>query len=436
MRFLKTSQTKNNTLRLSLSIKQSKFYVILFSAKIPRTAYRPFNLQKGESTLPSKPTGDLALVKKLNTAIVLDAIIEHAPLSRAAISELTGLNKATVSSLVQGLIDSHLVLEIGPGESSGGRKPLMLLFNEKAGYAVGVDFGVNYIRGVLADLQGQVVAESYSQLGRKQAEQPLNPLTDCIQELIGQAPDSPYGIVGIGIGAPGIVDAEGTILFAPNLKLKQFELRAQLEQRFGLPVTVDNEANAGAQGEQRYGAGRNIPNQIYVSVGMGIGTGIILNNKLFKGSSGFSGEMGHLSIQYDGKPCSCGNQGCWELYASENALLEEAAPLGFESLEELLAACEEGNKEVQKLFSIIGAYIGIGIAGIVNALNPDVVILGNRMSRGAKWLAPALEEAVLKRTLPYNREGLQLLFAELQEHSAVRGAAYYAISQFFSKIKR
>lgn len=383
----------------------------------------------------SKSTGDLALVKKLNTSIVLDTIMNLAPLSRAAISEKTGLNKATVSSLVQDLIDNHLVLEIGPGESSGGRKPVMLLFNEKAGYAVGVDFGVNYIRGLLVDLQGQIVAESYSQLGRKQAEKPLEPLADCIEELIRQAPDSPYGIVGIGVGAPGIVDADGTILFAPNLRLKQIELKKLLEQRFGLPVTVDNEANAGAQGEQKYGAGQGIVNQIYVSVGIGIGTGIILNGELFKGTSGFSGELGHLSIQYDGKPCSCGNQGCWELYASENALLELAEPLGFDNLEDLLAAAEQGNKEVQELFGTIGSYIGIGIAGIVNALNPDVVIIGNRMSRGAEWLAATVEEAVLKRTLPYHREGLKLLFAELQELSAVRGAAYYAINQFFAKIK-
>ncbi|RIX53124.1 ROK family protein [Paenibacillus nanensis] len=382
-----------------------------------------------------KSTGDLALIKKINTSIVLDSVIQHAPLSRALISEKTGLNKATVSSLVQDLIDSHLVLEIGPGKSSGGRKPTLLLFNEKAGFAIGIDLGVNYIKGLLVDLSGNVVADNYRKLKPKQTEEVLKTLTEAIDELILKAPESEYGIVGIGIGVPGIVDDQGTILFAPNMKWRHVELKRLLEDRFKVPVTIDNEANAGAQGEQKYGAGRDIPNQIYVSVGIGIGTGIILNSELFKGSSGFSGELGHLSIQYDGKPCSCGNNGCWELYASENALLEQAAPTGLESLEELLQAAEDGDERVRSLFSNIGTYLGVGIANIVNVFNPNVVIIGNRMSRAAEWLSPAMQAAIDQRTLPYHRDKLRILFAELREQSAVRGAAYYAISEFFTKIK-
>lgn len=383
----------------------------------------------------TKPTGDLALIKKMNTSIVLEAVLKHAPLSRAGISETTGLNKATVSSLVQDLIDANLVYESGPGQSSGGRKPVMLLFNDKAGYAVGIDLGVNYIRGILTDLAGAVVADRYLELSRAGQELPLEQLLACINDLLAKAPDSPYGIVGIGVGVPGIVDDQGTILFAPNMKLKQIELRRMLEERYKLPVTIDNEANAGAQGEQKYGAGRGIRNQIYVSVGIGIGTGIILNKELFKGASGFSGELGHLSIQFDGKPCSCGNQGCWELYASENALLEQAAELGFDTLEQLLAAAEQGDERVRDLFREIGSYLGVGVANIVNVFNPDVVIIGNRMSGGAKWLGPAITEAVDARTLSYHRAQLRILFAELQEQSAVRGAAYYAISEFFTKVK-
>lgn len=382
-----------------------------------------------------KSTGDLALIKKMNTAIVLEAVIQHAPLSRSQISEKTGLNKATVSNLVQDLIDNHLVQEIGPGESSGGRKPTMLLFQEKTGYAVGIDLGVNYIKGILADLSGNVIAERSLKLKPAQSENALEHLAGTIESLIKNAPSSEYGIVGIGVGVPGIVDEDGTILFAPNMKWRQVELRRLLEQRFGLPVTIDNEANAGAQGEQKYGAGQNIANQIYVSVGIGIGTGIILNGELFKGSSGFSGELGHLSIQYDGKPCSCGNNGCWELYASENALLEQASSLGFDGLEELLQAAEAGDEQVRALFRVIGSYLGAGIANIVNVFNPSAVIIGNRMSRAAEWIAPSLHESVDRRTLPYHREKLDLLFAELKDQAAVRGAAYYAISRFIAKIK-
>ncbi|MFS0726105.1 ROK family protein [Paenibacillus sp. 1P07SE] len=382
-----------------------------------------------------KATGDLALIKKMNTAIVLDAIVKKAPLSRANISELTGLNKATVSSLVQDLIDSHLVMEIGMGASSGGRKPVMLIFNRTAGYAVGIDLGVNYIRGVLTDLEGSVIHEADIPLHRHELEQVLPELYQLIDSLMAQAPASPYGVVGIGIGVPGIVDESGIILFAPNLKWKQVGLQRLVSERYALPVFIDNEANAGAQGEQKYGAGRGVAHQIYVSVGIGIGTGIILNKELYKGASGFSGELGHLSIDLAGKPCSCGNLGCWELYASEHALLEMAAPLGYGSLRELLHAADDGDEAAQSLFRRIGADLGVGLANVVNVFNPELVIIGNRMSLARRWIEDSVRETVAQRTLSYHRKELRLQFAELGEQSAVRGAAYYAINRFFHRVK-
>jgi len=385
--------------------------------------------------LKSKATGDLALVKKMNSYIVLACIRKHSPVSRAQISELTGLNKATVSSLVNELLENNLVLEIGPGESSGGRKPVLLLFNERAGYAIGIDLGVNYIRAVLADLNGNVVIERYEKLKQQHRELAFDALTANIDALMSQTPESTYGIVGIGVGAPGIVDQDGNILFAPNMKWREVPLQHMLNERYHLPVIIDNEANAGAQGEQKYGAGKGIRNLVYLSVGYGIGSGMILDKELYKGTSGFSGELGHLSIAYDGKECSCGNLGCWELYASEKALLEEASPLGYEGLDELIAAAQKGDANVLKIFESIGRFLGIGIANIINTLNPDCVMIGNRMSRAAQWIMPAIQQTVQQRALSFHSEELKILFAELKEHSAVRGAAYYAIDRFFEQFK-
>ncbi|TYP71860.1 ROK family transcriptional regulator [Paenibacillus methanolicus] len=385
--------------------------------------------------MKAKATGDLAMIKKINTAIVLEAVLKHAPLSRAQISERTGLNKATVSSLVQDLIDASLIVETGPGESSGGRKPVILLFNARAGFAVGIDLGVNYIRGVLTDLEGTVVAEHEQTVAAKEEDVVVRQLEDCIDSLRSQIPDCPYGLVGIGVGVPGVVDDEGAILFAPNLGWRDMPLQRRLAGRFGVPVTIDNEANAGAQGEQKYGAGRGIAHQIYVSVGIGIGTGIILRKDLYKGASGFSGELGHLSIERGGKPCRCGNQGCWELYASENALLEQAAALGHADLGSLLRAAEAGDADVLRLFRGIGESLGIGIANIVNVFNPEAVIIGNRMSRAQRWIEDALTNTVNARTLSFHRERMRILFADLRDQSAVRGAAYYAISGFIARMK-
>ncbi|WP_391574690.1 ROK family protein [Cohnella sp.] len=381
------------------------------------------------------PTGDQALIKRINTAIVLESILRGAPLSRAQISEQTGLNKATVSSLVQDLIDGSLVREIGTGQSSGGRKPVMLEFVAASGYAIGIDLGVNYVRGALVDMRGVILAEQTSPLRDSEPEAVFEQLCGCVEALIAEAPPSPYGIVGIGAGVPGIVDEHGTILFAPNLQWRDIPLQRMLTERFGLPVIIDNEANAGALGEQKYGAGRNIANLVYVSVGIGIGTGLILNKSLYKGTTGFSGEMGHLSIEAHGQSCACGNRGCWELYASERALLKQASSLGFDDLEQLLAAASSGRQDVQELFADIGEYLGIGIANIVNIFNPDAVIIGNRLSQARPWLENALRQTVVQRALGFHLRKAQFLFAELGERSAMMGAAEMAISGFFSRIK-
>ncbi|WP_372660527.1 ROK family protein [Cohnella sp.] len=381
------------------------------------------------------PTGDQALIKRINTAIVMEFILRGAPLSRAQISERSGLNKATVSSLVQDLIDNSLVKEIGRGESSGGRKPVMLEFIATSGYAIGIDLGVNYIRGVLTDLRGMTVAERTSSLHRTEPEAVIEQLCVCIEALRSEAPASPYGIIGIGVGVPGLVDDNGAILFAPNLKWRDVPLQRLLTERFSLPITIDNEANMGALGEQKYGAGRNINNLVYVSVGIGIGTGLILQKALYKGASGFSGEMGHLSVEAHGKSCSCGNRGCWEMYASEQALLDQAAVLGYDDLESLLAAASAGREDVLALFSGIGEYLGIGIANIVNVFNPDAVVIGNRMSQAQPWLEGILRQTVVQRALGFHLRKVQLLFAELGERSAMMGAAEMAITGFFTKLK-
>ncbi|WP_239617811.1 ROK family protein [Cohnella mopanensis] len=380
-------------------------------------------------------TGDQALIKRINTAIVLEYILRGSPLSRAQISEQSGLNKATVSSLVQDLIDGALVQEIGTGQSSGGRKPVLLEFVASSGYAVGIDLGVNYIRGVLTDLRGNVVAERTSALRLTEPNAAVDQLCGCIEHLMTEAPSSPYGIVGIGVGVPGLVDDNGTILFAPNLQWRDIPLQRLLTEKFSLPITIDNEANMGALGEQKYGVGRSINNLIYVSVGIGIGTGLILHKSLYKGASGFSGEMGHLSVEAHGKSCTCGNRGCWEMYASEQALLEQAAPLGFEDLESLLVAASSGRQDVLELFSNIGEYLGVGIANIVNVFNPDAVVIGNRMSQARPWLENALRQTVVQRALGFHLRKVQLLFAELGERSSMMGAAEMAIAGFFARVK-
>ncbi|MNU53340.1 N-acetylglucosamine repressor [compost metagenome] len=394
-------------------------------------------------------TGDQFLVKQINSSIVLDLIRTHSPISRAAVSVKSGLNKGTVSNLVNQLIENGLVEEMGQGESSGGRKPVMLSFNQRAGYAIGVDLRIDMASAVLTDLQGNIVQQVESTLESIEPHLVYATLSRMIHELIASAPESHYGVVGIGVGVPGIVDDSGNVLFAPNLHWNNVNLGARLREEFQIPAVIDNEANAGAQGEKEFGAGTDRDHLIYISVSHGIGTGMVINKDIYKGASGYSGEAGHTTIEADGKQCSCGNYGCWELYASERALLEEARqsdalkeaaqsyfPDGDDlRLEHLVQLAGSGNEEARLLFKNNGRFLGIGIANIINIFNPELIIIGNRIALAEAWIADEIRETVANRALPYHKDKVHIEFSHLNMGATVIGAASLALAQFFDKMR-
>lgn len=381
------------------------------------------------------------LVKQINKSIVFKAIKNKGPVSRAQISKETGLNKATVSTMVSELLEASFIHEIGEGQSSGGRKPVMLYFNHHAGYSIGIDLGVNYILGILTDLGGNRIEKTVIKLQTTELNDVIDQMNSVIESLIKKAPKSPYGVVGIGIGVPGQIDQDDNILFAPNLKWSNVNFKKIIEDKFRIATKIENEANAGAHGEKLHGAGKNITNQIYISIGIGIGTGIIINNQLYKGSSGISGEMGHFTIDANGRKCSCGSRGCWELYASEGALLTAAKKAKIAKnnqstdLDFILKEAKEGTPAVLQLLNTLGENIGIGIVNIINTFNPGVVIIGNRMAQFKNWIVNPIERMLDERLSIYHKANTEIRFSVLGNDSIALGVNSFAISNFFSKHK-
>lgn len=386
--------------------------------------------------LNANQTWNHHVVKKGNKSLVLDKIKYNSPISRATVASQVGLNKGTVSSLVNDLLEEHLIYESGPGESSGGRRPVMLLFNEKAGYSIGIDIGVNYLLGVLTDLNGNIHTEKRIAFKNLSYEEIELRLFETIDFLLISTPDCPHGVVGIGVGVPGIVEKDGNILLAPNLNWRNINLKEVLEEKYNLPIIIENEANAGAYGEKHFGAGKDFENVIYVSAGIGIGVGLILNGSLYKGSNGFSGELGHMTIQAGDLLCRCGNEGCWELYASEQALMRHAEkldiPLDSQDLEGLVSLAQSGNEEVIQLFHQTGDYLGIGINNIINIFNPQQVIIGNRLAYSKKWLKDSLNKRITNQALWFQQNDLQIDFSELSTRSTALGVAAFSIENFLS----
>ncbi|MCF3942910.1 ROK family transcriptional regulator [Oceanobacillus alkalisoli] len=384
-------------------------------------------------------TWNQQVVKQENKALVLEKIIENSPISRADIATSTGLNKGTVSSLVKELLDENLINESGPGKSSGGRRPVMLHFNKLAGYSIGIDLGVNYILGVLTDLKGNICLEKQINFSNLTYEEILEKLNGVIDHLMNDVPPSPYGIVGIGIGVPGIVNKEKKILLAPNLSWRNVDLKAELENRYEVPITIENEANAGAYGEKNFGVGQDFNNIIYVSVGIGIGVGLILNGNLYRGNNGFSGELGHMTIELNGMKCSCGNAGCWELYASERSLIMNAERSNFNqeqndhlSLETILELANNGESTSIQLFEQIGKYLGVGMNNIINTFNPEQVIIGNRMAEAEQWIKQPLIDSIQNQSLWYSQQDLKIDFSNLRTHSTALGVAAFSAEAFLN----
>ncbi|PGT90699.1 MULTISPECIES: ROK family transcriptional regulator [Bacillaceae] len=379
----------------------------------------------------SQLTWNQQIVKKNNTLLVFQTITNEEPISRADIAQQTGLNKATVSSLVNELLTKNLVYESGPGESSGGRRPVLLHYNVNAGYSIGIDLGVNYILGVVTDLKGKILLEKTVKVNEHTFIEVTEQIKQVIHSLIKELPKTPYGIIGIGLGIPGIVDKQGEIRVAPNLGWKNSDIKTLLEEEFQIPVIVENEANAGAYGEKQFGVGQDYKNIVYVSAGIGIGVGLILNNELYQGLHGFSGEMGHMVINMNGIPCSCGSKGCWEAYASEHALLKSAG--SDSTLESLIDKAQNQDEKAIALFKETGQYIGYGINNIINTFNPEQIIIGNRLAMAQTWIKQSMLDIIYSHSLSFQQQDLQISFSKHSTHSAALGVAAITTESFIQR---
>ena len=264
-------------------------------------------------------------------------------------------------------------------------------------------------------------------------------LVSIISQLLDAAPESPYGVSGIGMAVPGLVNKSGEILIAPNLGWKNVHLKKDIESRFQIPVIMENEANAGAYGEKLYGTGKDYEHILYVSAGIGIGVGVLLNGELYLGAEGYAGEAGHMMVEINGKNCSCGSKGCWEMYASERALLAEAGTLpgiGETSLtiETLCELAESGHRGVLAVFHKVGTYLGIGLHNLIHTFNPELVIIGNRLVLARKWLEEPIRQVIERYTIKWHRDQANIQFSGLMTDAAALGSAALAIEQFFKQL--
>ncbi|SER61266.1 ROK family transcriptional regulator [Salisediminibacterium halotolerans] len=398
----------------------------------------------------SNVTGSFQLMKSLNRSLVLNKIRSAGAVSRAAIAKETKLTPPTVTNIVNELIESNLVRESEMGTSKGGRKPVLLTINDQEFFIIGLDVGARKIRGVLTDLNAKELVADHAALYQDiSADQLTERMTQMIEDLIQSAGVERTQVVGVGVGMHGIVDHEqGVARFAPTYHLKEIPIKEQLETAVKLPVFVENDAKAMALGELWFGAGRGCDNLIAVNIGVGIGAGIIFNNRLYHGHNAVAGELGHTIIDINGSPCSCGSFGCLQTVAGGDSIAERAArelASGRESLlREKIAGKDEINGEIvyecalagdQLCIDILqetGRYLGVGMTNVINLMNPAKLIIGGGVSKAGDFILGPLQDVVSQRALTDEVKQTNISTAELQEHATVIGAVTIVLADLFT----
>lgn len=393
-------------------------------------------------------TGDSTLVRQMNLSVILNHLRTKAPISRAGLAQATGLNKTTVSSLVDELLQRQFVREIGSTTARKGHPAIMLDLNPAAGFIVGCEIGVDFILVVCTNFAPEILwrHEEHTDPGMGQnaiLARAITLLNDAIQQGYQE-----YGVLlGIGVGVAALIDqSSGTMLYAPNLKwMEPFPIRAMLQEAFPqAPVIVDNEANIAALGEHYFGVAQDYNEVLYVSAGVGLGGGIVHDGQVFSGVTGVGAEIGHMTMEPDGELCSCGNYGCWETQVSQRALfrhirtrfeqgdsgtLFQLTNGGVDPLTVpmIVEAARAGDTVAVGALEKIGRDLGIGIASLVNALNPELVVCGGILSLAGEFLMPTMTKEFEKRALRWNREAAKVVLAKHGFDAAAMGgvAAVY-----------
>lgn len=368
-------------------------------------------------------------IRTLNRLAVLDYIRQHQDVSRAEVSEQLKLNKATVSTVVKEWIDLHLLRETELGSSTGGRKPIMLQQIANAGYCIAIDLGVTSMRVITTDLCNEVRQSHTIPLIGNQFAENYKHLYDYLDKTVQSMPPSPYGLVGIGVSVRGVVDREGVIRNIPNLRWRNIDIKTLLQERYHVPVTVNNDGNLMALAEQKHHP--EYRELAVISIADVISTGLITNGELIQGYLGFANVLGHHTINFDEtERCSCGKHGCWEQYCSNQAVIRQVNrylehPIS--RIEEFIALVRIQDEHALKVLQRFIKYLAVGLGNIIFILNSQTIVISSVIVSALPYLIP---EVLRQIVLPITQTQ-DIFISELGDDSAILSASDQCVSGFF-----
>ena len=377
-------------------------------------------------------------IRDINRQIVLNYVRERGPISRAEIAHETALQRSTVSLIVEELRMEGLIEEVS-GESTGGRPPILLSLRTADAVAIGVDLGTTRTIIATSDLAGRVLEQEQFETN-PDAEKTTKEIIDRARRFIR---DNNGTIEGIGVSLPGLVDPDGKELFIPGFNWRDLPLAQQISAATGLPVTMDNDANAAAQAELWFGRPeiREVRDFILVLVETGVGTGIIFDGQVYRGENGAAGEFGHMTIG-QGAPVACasGSRECWEAFASERSALARFKDLSSgrngkstTSFADLIDMALRSDGAARTALKETGHYLGIGIANLIRGLAPEAVIVGGPIVRAWPVISTDIKstvEATICRGLP----STHIIASTLGPEPTLMGALSLVLASKFASV--
>jgi predicted NBD/HSP70 family sugar kinase len=374
------------------------------------------------------------LIRQLNTARVFHALREHPEISQRELAQRTGLDKATVSAVVNQLASQGLVTRqkrSQPGRV--GRPEVALRLSERAGLFVGARLEPRTIRLVAARLDGKPLA-SLQVEGSTSLETAIAQLERAVRALVTRCGFTLEKLKGLGVGIPALMDLHGHLTLAPNLGWRDEPIRSRLEAHFDVPLYLDNDTKAAALAEKLFGACRDVRDFIFVAGHSGVGGGLYLGGSLYRGFSGYAGEVGHIKLVPNGRACGCGGRGCLEAYTSEAAILTRLAEAGaaFDDLWQVAAAAERGEARVQAVLQETGELLGRALALLVNLLNPKRIVLGGNLAIVAPYTLAAIETTLAREALDAPRQAAELIVSPLGAESVPMGGVALAMEGFLA----
>jgi glucokinase-like ROK family protein len=386
-------------------------------------------------------TADQDKVRKINKSVVLNTLRLHAPVSRAEVAQITGLNRSTVSNIVNSLIQDGMVWEKELQDSKGGRPAISLSLRREGGAVIGMELGVDFISILLTDFVAETLWRTRVHTSPSQSQiEIISTAEKLIDQALVVASEEHLRPLGIGIALPGLVNIrQGELIYAPNLKWSNIPLRLMWNQRFRLPIYIENDANLAALGEYYFGLARNIENFIYLHSGVGLGGGIVIGGKLFRGGHGYAGEIGHIQRDPQGEKCGCGRIGCWETQVGPDAILRrirkelQSTPdpgliemcqgnADCLTLEHVINLTLAGNEICCKAMEEVAIHLGTGIADLVNIFNPELVVIGGALTPVGDILQPVIEKNVFLNALSASSNNLKIAFSKHGPDAPVLGA--------------